>query len=182
MDKSSLRAELIGKLCSLSDENLLSLCFSLTDQIVKFLQLYPELTQVTGAAYLPLKAEVAPMYQELLRKVPVSLAFPVNQEGSMTFAIPEGKPSGTTWLKPPYHMVNPSWFLIPGLGFDLGGGRLGRGKGFYDRYLSGHQGLRIALCWTEQIVEKVPVDGHDCRMDFIITENFCWDVNQQKRF
>lgn len=182
MNKASLRAELIEKLNALSQEQILSLCFSLTGQIVKFLNLYEELTQVIGAGYLPLKAEVAPLYQELLRNVPVNLAFPVIREGEMSFAIPEGIPKGSTWMDPPYHLVEPIWFMVPGVGFDLSGGRLGRGKGYYDRYLFEHEGPRIGLCWTEQIIEKVPVEGHDCHMDFIITESFCWDVAQQKRF
>lgn len=182
MDKLKLRAELIGKLKALPQDNLLSLCFSLTSQIVKFLNLYPELTQVTGAAYLPLQAEIAPMYQELLRSVPVNFSFPIIREGEMAFAIPEGLPKGSGWMDPPYHLVEPLWFLVPGVGFDLTGGRLGRGKGFYDRFLFENEGPRIGLCWTEQIVEKVPVEGHDIHMDFIITESFCWDVSQQKRF
>lgn len=122
------------------------------------------------------------MYQELFRKVPLSVAFPILKEAQMGFAIPQGLPRGAPWLEHPYHEVEPTWILVPGVGFDLGGARLGRGKGFYDRFLDTHEGLRIGLAWSEQLTDKIPVESHDCHMDYIITESFCWDVNQQKKF
>lgn len=100
----------------------------------------------------------------------------------MLFGMPEGPPKGSTWLKEPYHLVEPQWILVPGVGFDLSGARLGRGKGFYDRYLEKRADCKIGLAWSEQIVEKVPTEKHDSHMDFIITEEFCWDVNQQEKF
>lgn len=182
MEKSNVRKQLVGKLSSLSNDQVLTLNFSLTKQLIKFLQTYPELKGQIGSAYLPLKLEVAPVYQELLHHLPLDLAFPVLIEGEMKFGIPQGMPRGGTWMDPPYVLVEPKWVLVPGLGFDFSGARLGRGKGFYDRYLENQQALRIGLAWTEQIVEKIPVEGHDCHMDFIITEDFCWNVDQQKRF
>ena len=59
--------------------------------------------------------------------------------------------------------------LVPGLAFDLRGGRLGRGKGFYDRFLAKAHGLRAGLCFDDQIVGDVPLEPHDLRMDFVIT-------------
>lgn len=180
--KDSVRKDLLRKLSALSFEDNARLSFNLTNQIIKFLNVNPELAGLIGAGYLPLKAEIAPMYQELFRHVPLNLAFPVMTNDEMSFALPEGLPRGTTWMEPPYHLVAPDWFMVPGVGFDLSGARLGRGKGFYDRYLFENAGPRIGLAWTEQILDKVPVEGHDCHMDFIITESFCWDVDQQKRF
>lgn len=163
-------------------ESVQSLSFKLTNQLIKFLSFHPELHGQIGAGYLPLKAEIAPVYQELLKAVPVSLAFPVLLEGDMLFGLPHGMPKGSTWLEAPYHPIEPRWFLVPAVGFDLLGARLGRGKGYYDRYLDGKDVLKIGLAWTEQIVAKIPVEKHDCHMDFIITEEFCWDVNQQEKF
>lgn len=131
---------------------------------------------------MPLKAEIAPVYQELLKAVPVSLAFPVLFEGEMLFGLPNGMPKGATWLEAPYLPVDPEWYLVPGVGFDLKGARLGRGKGFYDRFFENKDVLKIGLAWSEQIVPNIPVEQHDCHMDFIITEEFCWDVKQQEKF
>ena len=182
MNKETFRKNILEKLSLLAQIDIQSLNRSLTDQIVNVFSVFPELQGQVGAAYLPFKVEIAPVYQELLHKVPVNLAYPILTDGNMEFAIPEGLPKGSTWLSRPYHQVEPQWALIPGIGFDLQGSRLGRGKGFYDRYLCDRKILKIGLAWSEQIVDKIPVEEHDCRMDLIITEKFCWDVTQQKRF
>lgn len=85
-------------------------------------------------------------------------------------------------MDPPYSLVDPEWILVPGVGFDLTGARLGRGKGYFDQYLEDSLALRIGLAWSGQMKEKIPVESHDCHMDYIITESFCWDVAEQKRF
>ncbi|HXH30011.1 MAG TPA: 5-formyltetrahydrofolate cyclo-ligase [Bacteriovoracaceae bacterium] len=182
MDKESLRNKLLLKLSLVAEQDLQSLSFLLTNQIIKLLHSLPTLQGQIGAGYLPLKGEVAPVYQELLRHVPLNLAYPVLKAGEMTFGLPHGMPKGGTWLQVPYVEVEPEWLLVPGLGFDLNGNRLGRGKGFFDRYLEDNDALRIGLCWSEQIFEQIPVESHDCHMDYIITETFCWDVSLQKRF
>lgn len=182
MVKVSLRNELLLRLSSLPFDDLQSLSLKLTNQLIKFFSSYPGLTSQIGGAYLPLKAEIAPVYQELLRGIPLNLSYPVLIQGEMQFAIPNGMPKGGTWLEPPYHLANPEWLLVPGVGFDLQGARLGRGKGFYDRYLADKDVLSIGLAWSEQIVKKIPVEEHDFHMDYIITEGFCWDVNRQEKF
>jgi len=66
--------------------------------------------------------------------------------------------------------VIPSHILVPGLGFTLLGERLGRGKGFYDRYLQDFKGLKIGVCYEEQICEELPIEDFDIKMDILITE------------
>lgn len=53
--------------------------------------------------------------------------------------------------------------LVPGVAFDRAGRRLGRGKGFYDRFLArlAPGCTTIGVCMTEQLVPAVPADGHD---------------------
>lgn len=60
--------------------------------------------------------------------------------------------------------------LVPGVAFDRNKGRLGYGGGFYDRVLSGYRGIKIGIAFSFQIVDEIPLDEHDVRMDFIITE------------
>ncbi len=60
--------------------------------------------------------------------------------------------------------------LIPGVGFDRNLNRLGRGKGYFDRFLKKTKGLRIGVCFEIQIVDFIPVDKNDIKMDVIITE------------
>ena len=182
MGKDILRSEILRSLAALSESEIQSLSFLVTNQIIKFLKFYPELTGQIGAGYLPLKAELAPLYQVLLHSVPVNLCYPILNGESMSFAIPEGMPRGGIWLSQPFHVVKPDWLLIPGVGFDLSGARLGRGKGYYDRFLENSKAIRIGIAWSGQLREMIPVDSHDCRMDFVITENYCWDVKQQIKF
>jgi 5-formyltetrahydrofolate cyclo-ligase len=59
--------------------------------------------------------------------------------------------------------------LVSGLAFDTRGGRLGRGKGFYDRLLADVRGTKCGLAFDEQIVDAVPVAPHDIRLNCILT-------------
>ena len=59
--------------------------------------------------------------------------------------------------------------LVPGLAFDSMGGRLGRGLGFYDRFLETATGRFVGVCHPWQIVDAVPREDHDVRMDFLLT-------------
>ncbi|MFA4943680.1 MAG: 5-formyltetrahydrofolate cyclo-ligase [Lentisphaeria bacterium] len=61
-------------------------------------------------------------------------------------------------------------WLVPGLGFDRQGGRLGRGKGFYDRLLAGAGGCKAGVAFAWQLLPAVPVAPHDIRMDLVVTE------------
>lgn len=60
--------------------------------------------------------------------------------------------------------------LAPGLAFDPAGGRLGRGGGFYDRWLEGFGGITVALCRACVLVEAVPREAHDLGADLVVTE------------
>jgi len=60
--------------------------------------------------------------------------------------------------------------LVPGLAFDETGTRLGRGMGHFDRLLRDTAGVKIALAYDFQILNEVPAEAHDARVDFIVTE------------
>ncbi len=63
-------------------------------------------------------------------------------------------------------------WLVPGLSFcPETGVRLGRGRGYYDRLLAGRPGLKIGVATEGQLMEGLPSEGHDIRMDVIVTEN-----------
>lgn len=59
--------------------------------------------------------------------------------------------------------------LVPGVAFDLRGGRLGRGKGYYDRLLAGVTGTKCGVAFDEQMVDAVPVGPLDIRLNCILT-------------
>jgi 5-formyltetrahydrofolate cyclo-ligase len=61
--------------------------------------------------------------------------------------------------------------IVPGLAFDREGYRLGRGKGYYDRFLSGlgPRAARIALAFEFQITDRVPREPHDQTVDLVLS-------------
>ena len=63
-------------------------------------------------------------------------------------------------------------FLVPGVAFDRMGNRLGHGRGYYDELLARvpHSATRIGLAFECQLVERVPTEPHDQRMDLVVTE------------
>lgn len=63
-----------------------------------------------------------------------------------------------------------SGFLVPALGFDERGVRLGKGKGYYDRALQNYPGLTVGVSFSSLVVPELPVDPWDVRMRFLATE------------
>lgn len=63
--------------------------------------------------------------------------------------------------------------VVPGMAFDRSGHRLGRGKGYYDRFLAAlaRAPYIIGLCFPFQLVESVPVAAHDVAVDEVISGN-----------
>ena len=61
--------------------------------------------------------------------------------------------------------------LIPTIGISRSGDRLGYGKGYYDKFLSSIDAVKIALTYSKQIVKSVPTESHDIKIDLIITED-----------
>lgn len=59
--------------------------------------------------------------------------------------------------------------VVPGLAFDLRGGRLGRGWGCYDRALADYGGLVVGLAHACQLMARLPREAHDCGVDAVVT-------------
>jgi 5-formyltetrahydrofolate cyclo-ligase len=75
------------------------------------------------------------------------------------------------------HWAKPDGFglvLVPGLAFSERGGRLGHGRGYYDRMLARlgrHVDSKAGLCFSCQVVPAVPMMEQDVAMDLVVTEN-----------
>lgn len=115
-----------------------------------------------------------------LRRLPATLCFPRVDADGLAF-VPicdwsELEPGRFDILAPREGLVGVELqardvVLVPGLGFDRAGNRLGKGGGHYDRAFSaaGASAWRIGVAFCEQIVPEVPCDSHDRRMDAIVT-------------
>ena len=60
--------------------------------------------------------------------------------------------------------------LVAGLAYDRNGGRMGFGKGYYDRLLERRKEVKIGLCYDFRILEKITTESPDVPMNFVITE------------
>ena len=62
--------------------------------------------------------------------------------------------------------------VIPGAGYDSHGNRLGYGGGYYDMLLAGRKKNMpiIALAYEEQLIDAIPAEKHDVRVDMIVTD------------
>lgn len=81
------------------------------------------------------------------------------------FKVPE--PPQTAF---PVPAAEVAWALIPGVAFDRAGRRLGRGGGHYDRLLPSLRCPKIGVAYAEQVVDEVPANAADARVDAIATE------------
>jgi 5-formyltetrahydrofolate cyclo-ligase len=70
---------------------------------------------------------------------------------------------------PPFDLNRLDLALVPGLGFDAAGRRLGRGGGYYDRLLSRVGGVKCGVAFDEQLVGQIPAEPHDIQVNFVLT-------------
>lgn len=85
------------------------------------------------------------------------------------FGIPE--PIAGSFFEPDKY--DDFYVLVPGLAFDRLGNRIGRGKGYYDRFLSQSEirdATTIGICWSLQIVQEIRSESHDVPVDWLCTE------------
>lgn len=77
------------------------------------------------------------------------------------------EPIGTLFPEEKYQEIHLA--IIPGMAFDQQGNRLGRGKGYYDRFLQKiPQVYKIGICFPFQLVDEIPTEETDIKMDTII--------------
>ncbi|MDQ0156384.1 5-formyltetrahydrofolate cyclo-ligase [Robertmurraya andreesenii] len=60
--------------------------------------------------------------------------------------------------------------IVPGIAFNREGYRIGFGGGYYDRYLADYKGVAISLAFNTQIVQTLPIEGHDIPVSKIFTD------------
>ena len=79
-----------------------------------------------------------------------------------------GEPSGEEWTD----LDAVELIVVPGVAFDRQNNRMGRGRGFYDRLLkSTPNAVKIGVAYDFQILDSIPVEPHDVKMDRVITES-----------
>ena len=108
------------------------------------------------------------------------LAFPrISESGALLFFSGSVFEAGALGVSEPVDGTAappPDLVVVPGLAFDLAGARLGRGKGYYDRWLQANPAVRtLGVCFKCQMLERIPAEPHDVCVNAILTEDgFIW--------
>ncbi|MCS6837824.1 MAG: 5-formyltetrahydrofolate cyclo-ligase [Bdellovibrionaceae bacterium] len=126
----------------------------------------------------PMEPPITPLFQDPDSR---PWAFPFIDKNQLKYRFMEGdfddnqqweKVKGVFQLK--YgRWVNPNemhLLLIPGVGFDRSGARLGRGQGYFDQFLAGYSGYRIGVAFECQLVDELPQEAWDQNIHFLVTE------------
>jgi len=93
--------------------------------------------------------------------------------------MPEPPPDAGT--VPDSELKNALW-LVPGVAFDANCGRLGRGKGVYDRLLDHAAGIVAGIFYECQKTTELPLEPHDRSLDLVVTELCVYRRKQQKSY
>lgn len=165
MDKAALRKEIEQKLDAFKKKDQES--HEITSKLLA-MEEYRNADVIL--AYAPMKNEVdiSALFED------GRLLFPYIEGKEMFFAPPPLKKGAHGFFEPEKRI--PSYFknaiiLVPARALTMDGFRLGRGGGYYDRFLEKNKAglFSIGLAFSVQIVDKLPVENHDRRLDVVLT-------------
>jgi len=175
--KTNLRKEFKQKLKSLSMEQKRFLDHAVFNNLV-LMQEFRQASCFYGYMALSWETGTREIIEYLLeKKIPVALPkvlgddmefFQIDsmrdlQEGAFHILEPKESCKMVRWPD--------ACMLIPGLAFSLSGKRLGKGGGYYDKFLNREPGHNtIALAYEFQICEEIPSEEHDRSVDYLVTE------------
>lgn len=133
----------------------------------------------TLAGYMPMRTEIDPLPAMAAHDGPVGVPVILGKGQPLKFrewmpgcAMIEGEFGALIPAEGPW--VEPEVLIVPLVGFDGRGFRLGYGGGFYDRTLEGlrahHRTIAIGFAFAAQEMPEVPIEPTDQRLDMIVTE------------
>jgi 5-formyltetrahydrofolate cyclo-ligase len=70
--------------------------------------------------------------------------------------------------------------VVPGVAFDRNGNRLGRGGGYYDRFLKGFSGYSVGVAFDFQLLPEVPHNSHDIPVGIVVSETNIVEVKNER--
>ena len=174
LDKRELRRWVRARLAQMDTVEIAERSAAICEDISKNIA-------VSGATVVALfsplgdEPQLWPLVQSLASRLSVALPrvegdimsfYSYNKEKMAVGAFGINEPQGALLVSPDEIDV----IIVPGVAFTKKGARMGRGKGFYDKYLSqdGVRALKIGVCYSEQLVDEIPIEPHDVTMDVVI--------------
>lgn len=177
ISKKDLRQKLKAVLSSISKSDHHQLSLMVSENLKKFLieQNVIQKNLVIGV-FAPIQNE--PLWFLSIDETKVQTAYPAYAHDKMIFKLArmselvDQLDFGVKILGPAEsaQTKTPDILIIPGLGFSKDGKRLGRGKGFYDRFLEHSTAVKIGIAFEVQILKDIPTESHDSKMDFVVTD------------
>jgi 5-formyltetrahydrofolate cyclo-ligase len=126
------------------------------------------------------KTVIVPITDKANRRLIFSqIEFPERELMEGTFGILEPKPE----YRKPFPLEEADVIIVPGVAWDLRGYRLGYGAGYYDRSITSlHSSMsKIGLSYELQIVEHIPNNRFDRRVDKLVTEQRVINTSQDEK-
>ena len=177
-DKIQIRKEIRKKLKLISGENKILKSSKVSQNLARLVDSLKSENFFMIGGFAPMKNEVSWHSEFVNMKMQFSFPFPLSKT-TMEFKVSRyedltpSKEFGPEILvpRPESETVVPDLIIIPGIAFTLKGDRLGQGGGYYDRYLENFKGIKIGICFEEQVLPEVPVGEFDVKMDYITYES-----------
>ena len=173
-EKRTLRKEIRAEIAKLSHEEREALSSHIFSKLA-------ELSEVKEASVIALfisladEPQTADFIKQLLSQNKCIVVPRIEGEEMNFYDISEGVEVGAFGIMEPIAItpINPveiDVMIVPGVAFTRQGARLGRGKGFYDKYLShsDFRALTIGVCFPCQVVENLPTEPHDKILNLIV--------------
>ncbi|MBO7220798.1 MAG: 5-formyltetrahydrofolate cyclo-ligase [Alistipes sp.] len=173
LDKKTVRQMVRAEIAKMSEEQKSALSIAIFDKI-------SHLEQVENASTVALFVSLGdePTSASAIDNLSQSkrIVVPRIEGDEMEFYdISEGLQRGAFGIMEPVATtpIEPSEIdvmVVPGVAFTRNGARCGRGKGFYDKYLSrrGFRAYTIGICYPCQVVEELPTEKHDKVLDKVV--------------
>jgi 5-formyltetrahydrofolate cyclo-ligase len=170
IDKSELRVLMRNVLAFVDDRELRSIDLW---SLVAALPEYTSATTVMAFAGMPSEPDTDSLFARLAHDGKV-LVLPRLDDDRIVPVVMTGEQTVGRWgiREPIGPAVDPSTIdlvIVPGVAFTTDGWRLGHGKAYYDRFLPDVRATTIGVCFIEQLVDELPVEAHDVRLDRVVS-------------
>lgn len=167
--KSDIRAELRKKLCAMTNDERVAKSKKISDGLIELLR--------------DIKPNTCLMYKALPTEVNIDLAIDYCLDNGIKVYLPRVKDSDMEIVEYGETVVGaygilepvgepsdilPNVAVVPLLGVDKLKNRLGKGKGYYDRYFENRDIYKIAVAYDVQLVDRLPACDNDIAMDELI--------------
>ncbi len=169
IDKATLRVRM-KQVCEVVDDRLIRSVQLWS--LVAELSVYQRAHTVMAFASMPIEPDTDGLFARLHRDKKRLVLPRLEQGGIVPAAVVNGFSSGQFGIREPDgESIDASTIdlvIVPGLAFTLDGRRLGRGRAYYDRFLAPLGAGTVGVCFSEQIVDEIPMEPHDVVLDHVV--------------